>query len=97
MCLCAPQSSLPRAAGGGQGLSFPTEAHGEGTDRSHPPQRSRACLLPPAQLRWGDSIFLLLLGKRSPCPRQSRSREELLQLAVVILDYKVVGDFFFVV
>lgn len=50
-------------------------------------------------LQWGDSIFLLLLGEKNPCsvypaPRQSKSREESLQPAVVGLDYKIVGDFF---
>lgn len=45
---------------------------------------------------------LLLFGERSPspvypAPRQSRSGKELLQPAMVILDYKVAGDFLLVV
>lgn len=45
----------------------------------------------------GQHFFLL--GEKNPCPvypasRQSKSCEESLRPAVVGLDYKIVGDFF---
>lgn len=94
------QDLHPQSSRWGQELSFPAETREDRQVTSTTEVQGLSAAPRMVQLR--GSFSPLLFGERSPSPvyptpRQSRSGKELLQPAMVILDYKVVGDFFVVV